>query len=56
MQDFKNAARYYQHYLAKFKWQFLWATILICISTAAIVIAPTYLGRAIEQLTTYLQL
>jgi ABC-type multidrug transport system, ATPase and permease components len=55
MRDLKNAGKYYWHYLKKYWFGFLMTAILIGISTACIVIAPTYLGRAVSELTTYLQ-
>lgn len=55
MSDLKNAGKYYWHYLRKYWFGFLMTAILIAISTACIVIAPTYLGRAVSELTTYLQ-
>lgn len=55
MSDLKNASKYYWHYLKKYWFGFLMTSILIGISTACIVIAPTYLGRAVSELTTYLQ-
>lgn len=55
MRDLKNAGKYYWHYLKKYWFGFLVTAILIGISTACIVIAPTYLGRAVSELTTYLQ-
>ncbi|WP_334333224.1 ABC transporter ATP-binding protein [Companilactobacillus sp. HBUAS59544] len=55
MSDLKNAGKYYWHYLKKYWFGFLMTSILIGISTACIVIAPTYLGRAVSELTTYLQ-
>lgn len=55
MTDLQNAGRYYWHYLKKYWFGFLVTIVLISISTACIVIAPTYLGRAIEELTQYLQ-
>lgn len=55
MSDLKNAGRYYWHYLKRYWFGFLMTTILIGISTACVVIAPTYLGRAVSELTTYLQ-
>lgn len=55
MRDLKNAGKYYWHYLKKYWFGFLMTAIPIGISTACIVIAPTYLGRAVSELTTYLQ-
>lgn len=55
MTDLKNAGRYYAHYLRRYWLGMLVAMVLISISTWCIVVAPTYLGRAIEELTTYLQ-
>ncbi|MCX2455290.1 ABC transporter ATP-binding protein [Lacticaseibacillus nasuensis] len=55
MTDLKNAGRYYAHYLRRYWLAMLVAMVLISISTWCIVVAPTYLGRAIEELTTYLQ-
>lgn len=55
MKDLKLAGRYYWHYLKPYGWPFFWSAILIGISTACVVIAPTYLGRAISELTTYVQ-
>ena len=55
MSDLKNASKYYGHYFKKYWFGFLMTAILIGISTACIVIAPTYLGRAVSELTTYLQ-
>ncbi|CAJ2230888.1 ABC transporter ATP-binding protein [Companilactobacillus paralimentarius] len=55
MRDLKNAGKYYWHYLKKYWFGFLMTAILIGISTTCIVIAPTYLGRAVSELTTYLQ-
>lgn len=55
MSDLKNASKYYWHYLKRYWFGFLMTAILIGISTACIVIAPTYLGRAVSELTTYLQ-
>ena len=55
MRDLKNAGKYYWHYLKKYWFGFLVTAILIGISTACIVIAPTYLGRAVSELTAYLQ-
>ncbi|WP_203632283.1 ABC transporter ATP-binding protein [Lacticaseibacillus suibinensis] len=56
MKDLKIAGRYYWHYLKHYGWGFLFTAILIGISTACVVIAPTYLGRAISELTEYLKL
>lgn len=55
MSDLRNAGKYYWHYLKKYWFGFLVTAILIGISTACIVIAPTYLGRAVSELTTYVQ-
>ena len=55
MSDLRNASKYYWHYLKKYWFGFTMTAILIGISTACIVIAPTYLGRAVSELTTYLQ-
>jgi len=55
MSDLKNASKYYWHYLKRYWFGFTMTAILIGISTACIVIAPTYLGRAVSELTTYLQ-
>lgn len=55
MTDLKNAGRYYWHYLKRYWFGFTLTAIFITISTACVVIAPTYLGRAISELTTYLQ-
>lgn len=55
MSDIKNASKYYWHYLKRYWFGFLMTAILIGISTACIVIAPTYLGRAVSELTTYVQ-
>jgi ATP-binding cassette subfamily B multidrug efflux pump len=55
MSDLKNVGRYYWHYLKKYWFGFLMTIFLISISTACVVIAPTYLGRAIEELTMFLQ-
>lgn len=55
MKDIKLAGRYYWHYLKPYGWPFFWSAVLIGISTACVVIAPTYLGRAISELTTYVQ-
>lgn len=55
MGDLRNAGKYYWHYLRKYWFGFIMTAILIGISTACIVIAPTYLGRAVSELTTYLQ-
>jgi ABC-type multidrug transport system, ATPase and permease components len=41
--------------LKRYWFGFLMTSILIGISTACIVIAPTYLGRAVSELTTYVQ-
>ena len=54
MSDLRNASKYYWHYLKKYWFGFTMTAILIGISTACIVIAPTYLGRAVSELTTYL--
>ncbi|MFC6202327.1 ABC transporter ATP-binding protein [Lactiplantibacillus nangangensis] len=54
MSDLRNAGRYYWHYLKKYWRGFIISTLLIAFSTWCIVVAPTYLGRAVEQLTTYL--
>ena len=51
MKDLKNAGKFYAHYLRPYWLEFLITTILIAISTWAIVVAPTYMGRAIEELT-----
>ncbi|WP_179394285.1 ABC transporter ATP-binding protein [Lacticaseibacillus absianus] len=56
MADIRNAGKYYAHYLARYWKGFIATAILIGISTWCIVVAPTYLGRAITQLTDYLQL
>jgi len=55
MTDLRNAGKYYWHYLKRYWLGFLLSVILIAISTWCIVIAPTYLGRAVEELTQYLQ-
>ncbi|WP_125704141.1 ABC transporter ATP-binding protein [Lacticaseibacillus daqingensis] len=55
MTDLKNAGKYYYHYLHRYWKGFLATAILIGISTWCIVVAPTYLGRAITELTDYLQ-
>lgn len=55
MSDLKNASKYYWHYLKKYWFGFIMTTVLIGISTACVVIAPTYLGRAVSELTTFLQ-
>ena len=55
MKDLKNAGKFYAHYLRPYWLEFLITTILIAISTWAIVVAPTYMGRAIEELTVYVQ-
>lgn len=55
MSDLKNASKYYGHYFKRYWFGFLMTAILIGISTACIVIAPTYLGRAVSELTTYVQ-
>lgn len=55
MSDLKNASKYYWHYFKRYWFGFAMTAILIGISTACIVIAPTYLGRAVSELTTYLQ-
>ena len=54
MNDLRNAGKYYWHYLKKYWRGFILSTLLIAFSTWCIVIAPTYLGRAVEELTTYL--
>lgn len=55
MTDLRNAGKYYWHYLKRYWFGFLMSIILIVIATWCIVMAPTYLGRAIEDLTQYLQ-
>lgn len=55
MKDLKNAGKYYGHYLRRYWLGILAASILIGISTWCIVIAPTYLGRAVQELTVYLR-
>ena len=55
MTDLRNAGKYYWHYLKRYWFGFLLSIILIVIATWCIVMAPTYLGRAIEDLTQYLQ-
>jgi len=55
MSDLRNAGKYYWHYLKRYWRGFIISMLLIAFSTWCIVIAPTYLGRAVEQLTTYLQ-
>ncbi|WP_461225100.1 ABC transporter ATP-binding protein [Lacticaseibacillus suihuaensis] len=55
MSDIKNAGKYYYHYLHRYWKGFLVTAILIGISTWCVVVAPTYLGRAITELTSYLQ-
>ncbi|EPC98152.1 putative ABC transporter ATP-binding protein, partial [Lacticaseibacillus paracasei subsp. paracasei Lpp227] len=55
MKDLKNAGKFYAHYLKPYWIEFLITTILVGISTWAIVVAPTYMGRAIEELATYVQ-
>ncbi|WP_318765112.1 ABC transporter ATP-binding protein [Lactiplantibacillus carotarum] len=54
MNDLRNAGKYYWHYLKKYWRGFIISTLLIAFSTWCIVVAPTYLGRAVEELTTYL--
>lgn len=54
MSDLRIAGRYYWHYLKRYWRGFIISILLIAFSTWCIVIAPTYLGRAVEQLTTYL--
>lgn len=54
MTDLRNAGKYYWHYLKKYWRGFILSSLLIAFSTWCIVIAPTYLGRAVEELTTYL--
>jgi len=54
MSDLRNAGKYYWHYLKKYWRGFILSAVLIGISTWCIVVAPTYLGRAVEELTTYL--
>lgn len=53
MSDLRNAGKYYWHYLKRYWLGFLLSVILIAISTWCIVVAPTYLGRAVEELTQY---
>ena len=55
MNDLRNAGKYYWHYLKRYWRGFIISMLLIAFSTWCIVVAPTYLGRAVEQLTTYLQ-
>lgn len=55
MSDLKIAGKYYWHYLKRYWRGFAISVILIAFSTWCIVIAPTYLGRAVEELTQYLQ-
>lgn len=55
MNDLKNAGKYYWHYLKHYWLSFTITGILIALSTGCIVIGPTFLGRAVAQLTTYLQ-
>lgn len=55
MSDLRNAGKYYWHYLKRYWLGFLLSVILIAFSTWCIVVAPTYLGRAVEELTQYLQ-
>ncbi|QMU08789.1 ABC transporter ATP-binding protein [Levilactobacillus suantsaii] len=55
MSDLKNAGKYYWHYLKRYWRGFIVSSLLIIFSTWCIVVAPTYLGRAVEELTTYLQ-
>lgn len=54
MTDLRNAGKYYWHYLKRYWRGFIISILLISFSTWCIVIAPTYLGRAVEQLTQYL--
>ena len=54
MSDLRNAGKYYWHYLKKYWRGFILSALLIAFSTWCIVVAPTYLGRAVEELTTYL--
>jgi len=54
MSDLRNAGKYYWHYLKKYWRGFILSTLLIAFSTWCIVVAPTYLGRAVEELTTFL--
>ncbi|MFD1432300.1 ABC transporter ATP-binding protein [Lacticaseibacillus yichunensis] len=56
MKDLKNAGRYYAHYFKKYRLGFLVASLMIAFSTWCIVVAPTYLGEAVKELTSYLQL
>lgn len=55
MNDLGNVGKYYWHYLKRYWRGFIVSILLIAFSTWCIVVAPTYLGRAVEQLTTYLQ-
>ncbi|WP_225046739.1 ABC transporter ATP-binding protein [Lacticaseibacillus kribbianus] len=55
MSDIKNAGKYYYHYLHRYWKGLLISAILIGISTWCVVVAPTYLGRSITELTAYLQ-
>lgn len=55
MHDLRNAGKYYVHYLKRYWRGFIISLLLIAFSTWCIVVAPTYLGRAVEQLTSYLQ-
>lgn len=55
MKDLKSVGKYYWHYLKRYWFGFIVTALLIGISTACIVIAPTYLGKAVSELTTYLQ-
>ena len=43
MKDLKNAGKFYAHYLKPYWIEFLITTILVGISTWAIVVAPTYM-------------
>ncbi|MFC6181849.1 ABC transporter ATP-binding protein [Lactiplantibacillus daowaiensis] len=54
MSDLRNAGNYYWHYLKRYWRGFILSALLIAFSTWCIVVAPTYLGRAVEELTTYL--
>ncbi|MCG4282450.1 ABC transporter ATP-binding protein, partial [Lacticaseibacillus saniviri] len=54
MKDLKNAGKFYWHYLKQYWLTFVTVAILIGFATYFSVTAPTYMGKAIQQLAEYL--
>jgi len=54
MKDLKNAGKFYWHYLKRYWLTFLTVFVLLGFATYFSVKAPTYMGKAIQQLAEYL--